>query len=413
MTALPAPHRRLLLVAYYFPPLGGAGSMRAASFARELAHHGWDVTVLAPRGGAFHRDPALAFPEEQVVRTAPFDLSRAGKRALRTGGDEVRPASVSGIRYSIRGAVHAHAYFPDPQVGWAMPALAAGLALARRERFDVVLSTAWPMTAHLIGRRIARSAGTPWVADFRDPWAERMQPGTVKARRAARLERRIVRDASAVTMASPSWARRHADRWEREVDVVLNGHDVPAGAARRTPEPGLVAYLGTYYPGEQDLGSAWAAIAHDPDLQLEIIGVMTDALTAELTTHGLQGRVRVTGFLSHPAAVTRIMAADVLLLAGPGVGSTSFGGQIPAKVFEYLVSDRPIVYVGDPESDVAEILRGWPGCFMVSTGDVEGAAAALAAARGTRHVRHVSALSRSAQGRRLARILDRVVASTD
>lgn len=403
--------RRLLLVAYYFPPQGGIASIRALSFARELTAHGWEVTVLAPRFGSYHRDPELAFSEGRVVHTASLELSRVGKRVLRAGGGDLQPVKVSGIRRLIRDAAHDHVYFPDAQVGWLVPALAAGLGLLRRTRFDAYLSSAWPVTAHLVARQLARLSPAPWVADFRDPWAERMPRGTAKARRAARLERRLVHQAAAVTMTSPSWAERHSRRWGRHVDVVLNGHDA-SDLSGCVPQPGVIGYLGTYYPGDQDLRAAWSAIASDNDLRLRVIGTLTRELEWELKSSGVASRTEETGFLPNAEAVRRTAASDILLLAGPADRASSFGGQIPAKVFEYLATNRPIVFIGDLKSDVADLLRDQPGCYLVATGDVDAAAAAFEVARGTHHRRETSHLSRAAQGRRLAQILDRAVDTT-
>jgi glycosyltransferase involved in cell wall biosynthesis len=401
--------RRLLLVAYYFPPQGGMGSIRALSFARELSGQGWDVTVLAPRSGAFHDDPGLRFDGE-VVRTGSLELGGIGKRATDAdAGDGGRgSAPGSALRQLAHRAVHRYVYFPDGQVGWLVPALVAGLRLVRTTRFDAVLSTAWPFTAHLVARRLAGVARVPWVADFRDPWAERMPRGTFKARVAPRWERRVVQDAAALTFVSESWARRHSERWDRPVEVVFNGHDL-ASAPDSSVRRGTVAFLGTYYPGAQDLRAAWGAIAADPALRLQIIGELTPELDDELRSCGIASGVEATGFVPNAEATRRIAAADVLLVGGPSDHRTSFGGQIPAKVFEYLATDRPIVCICDPASDVAALLRGRPGCQLVGVGDVDGAAAALQVARGTHHPRDVSELSRAAQARRLATILDRVV----
>src|SRR5581483_9788229 len=40
------PRRRVLLVAYQFPPVGGAGVQRVTKFVKYLPRHGWDVSVL-------------------------------------------------------------------------------------------------------------------------------------------------------------------------------------------------------------------------------------------------------------------------------------------------------------------------------------------------------------------------------
>src|SRR4051794_27625027 len=95
---------RVLIVAYYFPPLGGAGSLRVSALATHLAEYGWESTVLAPRDGAYYRDPQICFPERQVIRTPSIELSRTGKRLLRTGGSDVVAADAHGVRGAARSA---------------------------------------------------------------------------------------------------------------------------------------------------------------------------------------------------------------------------------------------------------------------------------------------------------------------
>src|SRR4051794_15968312 len=146
--------RRVLMIAYYFPPLGGIGSLRASKFAQHLPEFGWEPTVIAPRLGTHYPDNEFSFPEERVIRTRSIELSRAGKRALRvearsTGGDPL-----SGGRVLLRGAAHRFLYRPDAQIGWYPSALRAGRRALANGRFDAILSTSVPMTAHLIARRL-------------------------------------------------------------------------------------------------------------------------------------------------------------------------------------------------------------------------------------------------------------------
>src|SRR3954447_12979096 len=68
--------RRLLIVAYYFPPIGGIGSIRLVRFAEHLPEFGWDVTVLAPKATPHAADSRLRYPEKHVVRSRSFELSR-------------------------------------------------------------------------------------------------------------------------------------------------------------------------------------------------------------------------------------------------------------------------------------------------------------------------------------------------
>src|SRR3954451_19672109 len=113
--------RRGVIVAYYFPPLGGAGSLRVSGLATHLPEYGWEPTVLAPRNGAYYRDPQIPFPEGRVIRTPSSERSGAGKRVRRAGGSDVRAANVAGGRAALRRVARAGLYFPDAQVGWYAP----------------------------------------------------------------------------------------------------------------------------------------------------------------------------------------------------------------------------------------------------------------------------------------------------
>ena len=76
------PTRRVLIVAYYFPPIGGIGSIRLQRFASLLPAEGWEPTVLAPRDTPHPSDPHLRFPEDRVVRSRSIELSQVGRTAV-------------------------------------------------------------------------------------------------------------------------------------------------------------------------------------------------------------------------------------------------------------------------------------------------------------------------------------------
>ena len=181
--------RRALIVAYYFPPLGGIGSLRVSGFATHLREYGWEPTVLAPRDGAYYRDPQISFPEHDVIRTPSIEFSRVGKRVLRAGGTDVVAADVGGARAAVRRGARAALYFPDAQIGWYAPALITARRALRERRFDAVFSSSFPITAHLVARRLHRWLKIPWIAEFRDPWSAMLARQGRSSARAARLER--------------------------------------------------------------------------------------------------------------------------------------------------------------------------------------------------------------------------------
>src|SRR4051794_34142813 len=143
--------RRLLIVAYYFPPIGGIGSIRLARFAEHLPEFGWDVTVLAPKATPHAADPRLHYPEEHVVRSRSFELSGLKQLVPRVrapdGGDDGEDGRA---RAAARTA--GRLLYPDAQIGWFPGAIAVGRRAVRRGSFDAVVSSSFPITAHLVAR---------------------------------------------------------------------------------------------------------------------------------------------------------------------------------------------------------------------------------------------------------------------
>jgi glycosyltransferase involved in cell wall biosynthesis len=403
--------RQVLIVAYYFPPLGGIGSLRVHGFASHLPAYGWEPTVLAPRDGAYFRDSALRFPEEKVIRTGTIELSRTGKQVLRTGGSDSVAAEATGVRALLRTAARSALYFPDAQVGWYAPALVTARRAVPKMEFDAIFSSSFPITSHLIARRLHRRLGIPWIADFRDPWSAMLAERGRPSPRAAKLERSLARESTARVMTSPSWAKKHASAWDCDVEVIPNGHDGAVPKASSIDALTLT-YLGTYYPETQSLGAVLDAVAGlrqagAERFRLRFIGQLHPALERAAAERGLSDAVEVTGFVNHEAAQALIARSSVLLVAGPRDARGLLRGQVAAKLPEYLATDRPILYVGDLECDAATMLERFPGTELVSADDADGVVGALRRLGDAGHPRDADSLSRVSLAGRLAELLER------
>ena len=142
--------KRVALLAYYFPPLGGAGVQRAVTLARRLPALGWEpVVVTGPAAGGDRWSPhdaglGAGLERLEVIRVAGPEPPRGEGRAerwLRIRSDWAR--------------------------WWADGAAAALAGLD----VDVILATLSPFEGAGAAARAAARLGKPWVADLRDPWA--------------------------------------------------------------------------------------------------------------------------------------------------------------------------------------------------------------------------------------------------
>jgi glycosyltransferase involved in cell wall biosynthesis len=422
--------RRLLFFAYYFPPLGGAGSQRALSFARHLPRHGWEVAVVTPKTGVYGRDPSLdaeGLPGVRVLRTGTWEPSvllkglRPGRGADDTGsagGEFVEEAEVGAVGQAVRTAVRKALYFPDACRGWIGAAVRAARAEHGRVPFHAVLSSSPPVSAHVAAHRFADAAGLPLVLDFRDVWLDAAAGGG----RAARLHRGLVAAArGATTVSGPYAAWLRESGCAAEPEVVPNGFEEEASTAARVgrPEPWLV-HAGTTYAGRQDFASVAEVVrglrGEGSPLTLRMIGRVDADTRAALAPSVAAGAASIEGFRSSGEVRGILGAAAGILVAAWSGSDTASAGHVPAKLFEAMPAGRPVILVAARGSEAARV-----GERVGLRAVAPGAGAELrellrALGRGETPVgtlpdpAAIREFTRARQSERLAAVLDRVVA---
>ena len=240
--------KRLLMVAFHFPPFAGSsGIQRTLRFVQHLPAFGWEPIVLTADPRAYERtseDLSAEVPAGTVVERA-FALDTA--RHL-----------------SFKGRYPGFLARPDRWITWALAAVPAGLKLARRYSPHAMWSTYPIASAHAVGRAIALRSGLPWIADFRDPMAQEGYPADAKVWRSFKnIEEWTIRESAASVFTTPGAARMYRDRYPdaaSRMHIVENGYDEPTFAAveeDRTSDPltpGAVTLLhsGVVYPWERD-----------------------------------------------------------------------------------------------------------------------------------------------------------------
>jgi glycosyltransferase involved in cell wall biosynthesis len=350
--------KRVLLVAYHFPPLtGSSGIQRTLRFAQHLPAFGWEPLVLTARLQAYeHTSPDLnaEVPAGTVVRRA-FAL------------DAARHLAVKGRYISATAR-------PDRWVSWRFDAVRQGMQMIREFSPQVIWSTYPIATAHIIGAELQRKSGLPWVADFRDPMAQDGYPADKRTWQSYKLiEERALQRAALSVFTTPSAAseyrRRYPDAAAR-IRVLENGYDEESFATADLSEtgrpliPGAVTLLhsGIVYPSERDPTQLMAALqrlhaagAITPErLRIRFRAPVAEDLVRRLAAeHGVTAYVELLPPVPYKAALAEMLRADGLLI----MQASNCNAQIPAKLYEYMRAGRPLVCLCDPAGDTAQVLR--------------------------------------------------------
>ena len=89
-------------------------------------------------------------------------------------------------------------------------------------------------------------------------------------------------------------------------------------------------------------------------LEIKLIGAVSQEVLETISQFGLDSYLNNLGYVSHGEAIAHQRKSQVLLLIE--IDSQDTKSIIPGKLFEYMVSNRPIVAIGPKNSDFAEII---------------------------------------------------------
>ena len=357
MSAEDSPRRKILMVAYHFPPLAGSsGIQRTLRFVQHLTALGWQPIVLTASPWAYARtssDLMADVPAEVLVKRS-FALDTARHLAL-------------------RGRYWGALALPDRWATWRFAAVYDGLQLIRRYRPEAIWSTYPIATAHVIGAELQRRSGLPWVADFRDPMVQEGYPADPRQwRHFQRIEDRVAHSAARVVFTTPGALKTYGERYPAaaaRMALIENGYDeesfrgavAPAPVAR-PDAPIVILHSGIVYPAERDPTQLFIALATlkaqalvtPAMLRLKFRAAAHDAnLRALAARYQVEDFIELGAALPYREALGEMLAADALLI----LQDAGCNDQIPAKLYEYLRAGRPILGLTDPRGDTAHALR--------------------------------------------------------
>ena len=369
----------LLIVTFWYPPFQAVASNRTAAFAKYMERLGWKVHVITAAVSPLLFD-GLLYPYERVgneniLRINGFTVS-ALLRKMPGGGAAAKgelKAATRGQGKSLKAFLYRCydnlACFPDDTWPWFLAARGRVTAMARKIQPDIVISSSFPVTAHLLASRISSKLGIPWIADYRDLWTQNHSrdffPWVRSMHR--RLEKRCLANALAcVTVSEPLQKTLEAFAGV-QTRVIENGYDEEEYAGLRHASGGggkclRIIYTGMIYPGNQDIEPLFQAVqmleqrgeVAQGELEFIFYGSNYSYVRACAEKWGVAWCISSRGQVPRSEVIGQQVQADVLLF----LKFNTREGVLTGKLFEYIGARRPILSIGEPEASVDRITQG-------------------------------------------------------
>jgi len=367
--------KKILIITYYWPPAGGPGVQRWLKFVKYLPDFGIQPVVYIPENPTYPiidenlvkeiSDKAIILKQKifEPYHLASF-LSKNKTKKISSGiiPNQKKQSFLDKTFLWIRGNL----FIPDARVFWVKPSVAYLEKYIVENNIDTIVTSGPPHSLHLIGLELKQKLDLKWLADFRDPWTtigyhKSLRLSSVAAKKHKTLERQVLNTADTIIVTSKTTKTEFQAITNQPIAVITNGFDTEEVGKQTLDLKFSVAHIGSFLSNRNPmiLWECLVELSHDipnfkSHLEIKLIGAVSQEVLETITQFGLNKHLNNLGYVSHFEAVAHQRKSQVLLLIE--IDSEDTKSIIPGKLFEYMISNRPIIAIGPKESDFAEII---------------------------------------------------------
>lgn len=370
--------KKVLVLAYDFPPYNSIGAQRPASWLKYFPDNNVDITIVTR-----HWDDDIQSPidyikpskkqQEQTeeinylsrIIRVPFNPNIRDRIILKFGLDNLK------IIRKLISIFISYFRFIIPSIDkGTYPVFNAAKKYLEKNKVDLIIATGEPFVLFKYAAMLGNIHKTPWAADYRDCWNKGplIDNSSIMQQLIGRfflnIEQSVVRSAKFISTPSPTYKKPLSRLFpEKEVHIIYNGHDIENNDTLNKIEPNkeifTIAYAGIIYPHqrlETFLDGVIDFIQSHPQIKirLKFYGLnfypkMVDRLCRY--NKNLSKIIDTTDRIPYKEVVLKLKEAHVLLLL-----SNKGANWLNAKVFDYLALKKPILLVKNDKGILEKIL---------------------------------------------------------
>ena len=367
--------KKILIITYYWPPAGGPGVQRWLKFVKYLPDFGIQPFVYIPE------NPTYPIVDENLVKEVsdkaiivkhkifePYQLasffSKNKTKKISSGiiPNQKKQSFMDKTFLWIRGNL----FIPDARVFWVKPSVSYLEKYIQENNIDTIITSGPPHSLHLIGLELKQKLNIKWFADFRDPWTtigyhKSLRLSDYAAKKHKALEHQVLNSADRIIVTSKTTKTEFEAITSKPIAVITNGYDDENVGKQILDTKFSLAHIGSFL-SERNPIILWESLVElineIPDfkshLEIKLIGAVSQEVLENISQFGLNSYLYNLGYVSHAEAIAHQRKSQVLLLIE--INSEDTKSIIPGKLFEYMVSNRPIIAIGPKDSDFAEII---------------------------------------------------------
>lgn len=367
---------KVLIISYYWPPAGGPGVQRWLKFTRYLPEYDVEPILYVPENAHYPlKDISLAEEVPEKIKILkkpifePYSFARllSGKDTQKISSGIIPEEQQQGFIQKMMLFIRGNFFIPDARRFWIKPSVNFLADYLQENKIDTIITTGPPHSMHLIGLNLKQKLDLHWIADFRDPWTQigyhqKLKLLSSSRRKHEKLEKAVLNGADQLITTSFTTREEFQKITSTPIEVITNGYDYEKIKPVPLDKKFSISHIGSLLSGRnpQNLWEALSELVAEnedfaADFELKLTGAVGEPVLESIKKYGLEQNLTVKGYVSHGEALQLQRSAQLLLLIE--IDSEETRGIIPGKLFEYMVSNRPILAVGPQNADIQKIIR--------------------------------------------------------
>ncbi|MBU1098901.1 MAG: glycosyltransferase family 4 protein [Bacteroidetes bacterium] len=352
---------KVLVIAYYFPPLGLSGVQRTLKLCKYMKDYNWEPTVITTgKTGYYAHDDSMLKEAENAkiitVRTSARDVNSL----LARFGTIKMPSEFIRKMFSLISKTF---FIPDNKKSWAKMAYQTAAEILKKEKYDLIFISIPPFSVFGSCLKLGEEFNIPVFTDYRDLWFSnqfRFFITPYHKFRHKKMEEALVRKVDKILVTNRYAKEQMLFDYPflnfKDVIIAPHGYDSEdfknISIERENRDKLVIGYSGIFY---ETVTPTYFLLAfkkltqNRPDvaanIELHFIGDLRSKNRKLINKLGLHQYVHEFGYMNHKEAIRKLMNCDILWVM-LGRNKNSFH-VAPGKLFEYFASRKPIIACAD------------------------------------------------------------------
>ena len=359
--------KKVLIITYYWPPAGGPGVQRWLKLSNYLLENNVKPIIYTPSNPKYPSiDESLlndVNSEIEVIKQPIFEpfgnlFSKIRKKGIPKKNDQ---SIFDKFLIYLRGNL----FIPDSRIFWVNSSVNFLSKYILENNIESIITTGPPHSLHLIGLKLKSILNISWYADFRDPWTKinyhkELKLSLRSKKKHLELESKVLNSCDRIIVTSNKLLKEYNKIAKTPISLITNGFDYQK-LQLELDEEFSITHIGRLLP-ERNPKILWNALKElciinknfKNNLKINFIGNVSENLRNEMKTNDLENSVVYHNYIKYNDTIPYLIKSQILLLIESDDNESSYA--IPAKIFEYINSGRPIIAIGPKDSEIKQII---------------------------------------------------------